>query len=69
MGQRVFRELSDETKRKISDAMKRYHHDNRNNVEANRKTSAKRSEALKRYWERIPSRKQGQGATIQDIML
>ena len=52
---RMYRELSDETKKKISDSMQQYHkqmtYDEKTRI--NKLTSA----SQKRYWEGIPSKK------------
>jgi hypothetical protein len=51
---RQFREQSDETKQKISDSMKKYHETK--GVNAARTCASKQSEAMKRYWMRIPTK-------------
>ena len=51
---RIYRELSDNTKKKISTSMKQYH---TNKTAAQiQSTAEKQSQAMKRYWSNIPSK-------------
>ena len=51
---RIYRELPDNTKKKISTSMKKY---NANKTAAQEQTTSKRqSEAMKRYWATIPQK-------------
>lgn len=51
---RIYRELPDNTKQKISTSMKQYH---ANKTAAQEQTTSKRqSEAMKRYWATIPQK-------------
>lgn len=52
---RLYRNLSDETKEKISKSMKNFHN-NVKNTEQARQTSKKLSSSLKNYWDRVPTR-------------
>ena len=52
---RIYRELPDNTKQKISTSMKQYH---ANKTAAQEQTTSQRqSEAMKRYWATIPQKK------------
>lgn len=68
MAKRFYRELSDETKQKISNSMKKFH---KNNDEVKKQqTSQKQSRSMQDYWRHIPHKRQsGNNATIEDIML
>ena len=63
---RIYRELSDDIKKKISDALKKHYAEK--GTEEKRKANRNKSEALKRYWANIPSTK-NEDATITDAML
>ena len=52
---RLYRNLSDETKEKISKSMKNFH-SNVKTTEQARQTSKKLSSSLKNYWDRVPTR-------------
>ena len=51
---RIYRELSDNTKKKISTSMKQYH-TNKTAAQTQR-TSERQSQAMKKYWSNIPSK-------------
>lgn len=51
---RIYRELSDKTKKKISTSMKQYH-TNKTAAQTQR-TSERQSLAMKKYWSNIPSK-------------
>lgn len=51
---RQYRELSNDTKQKISTAMKQYHANKTATQEAT--TSQRQSAAMKRYWTTIPKK-------------
>lgn len=55
---RQYREQSDETKQKISNSMKQYHQTKSTN--AARACASKQSQAMKRYWQAIPSKSEYQ---------
>jgi hypothetical protein len=55
---RQFREQSAETKQKISNSMKDYHKNK--GVNAARACASKQSQAMKRYWQSIPSKSEYQ---------
>ena len=63
---RIYRELSDDIKKKISDALKKHYAEQ--GTEEKRKANRNKSEALKRYWANIPSKK-NEDTTITDAML
>ena len=63
---RLYREQTPETKQKISNSMKQYFA-NRSTEEA-RSTASKHSEAMKRYWSRIPSKSEYQGLTMDEYL-
>ena len=68
MAQRFYRELSDETKQKISNSMKAYHKNN--DAVKKQQASQKQSRSMQDYWRRIPHKRQSDSsATIEDIML
>lgn len=70
MTRRIYRELSNEIRQKISDGMKRHHQEM--SIDTKRATNKKRSESQKRYWSSIPHKQTGvthNNATMQDIML
>ena len=50
---RLYRNLSDETKEKISQSMKNFH-SNIKTTEQARSTASKLSSSLKRYWDTVP---------------
>ena len=54
--ERIYRELSNDTKKKISDSMKDYHR--RMTYDERQRINAKQSESQKRYWARIPNKKE-----------
>ena len=71
MAQRFYRELSDETKQKISSSMKQFHKNN-NGTFQKQQTSQKQSQSMKDYWRRIPHKPQSDDSgitSIEDIML
>ena len=51
---RIYRELSDDVKKKISDSMKDYH--KQMTYDERSKINAKQSESQKRYWSTICSK-------------
>lgn len=51
---RIYRELSDNTKKKISTSMKQYH--TNKTAAQSQKTSEKQSQSMKNYWANIPSK-------------
>ena len=66
---RQYREQSDETKQKISNSMKKYHETK--GINAARSCASKQSEAMKRYWQRIPSKTNSNNigdVTMQDYL-
>ena len=69
MTRRIYRELSNEIRQKISDGMKRHHQEM--SIDTKRAANKKRSESQKRYWNSIPHKQTGatDNATMQDIML
>jgi len=56
MAKRYYRELSDDVRKKISDSMKDFHR--RMTYDERQRINAKQSESQKRYWERIPNKKE-----------
>ena len=54
MAKRYYRELSDETKKKISDGMKKYHQSM--NYDDKQKLAQKQSQSMQRYWQSIPNK-------------
>ena len=56
MSKRIYRELSDSVKKSISDSMKDYH--KRMTYDERQRINAKKSESQKRYWARIPNKKE-----------
>ena len=54
MAKRIYRELTDEVKKSISDSMKDYHR--RMTYDERQKISMKQSESQKRYWSTIGSK-------------
>lgn len=69
MTRRIYRELSNEIRQKISDGMKRHHQEM--SIDTKRAANKKRSESQRRYWSSIPHKQTGatDNATMQDIML
>lgn len=69
MTRRIYRELSNELRQKISDGQKRHHQEM--SIDTKRAANKKRSESQKRYWSNIPHKQTGatDNATMQDIML
>ena len=69
MTRRIYRELSNEIRQKISDGQKRHHQEM--SIDTKRAANKKRSESQKRYWSSIPHKQTGatDNATMQDIML
>ena len=67
MAQRIDRSVSDATKKKISDSMKRYHQSQ--SVEEKRKTNAKRSESIRQYWSTIPPKREPNQTKMSDLVL
>ena len=51
---RIYRELSDATKQKISNSMKQFH-SNKTAAQI-QSTAEKQSKAMKKYWSNIPSK-------------
>ena len=54
MAQRVYREHSQETVKKISASLKEYHANR--DVDSKRESARKQSDSMKRYWAGIPKR-------------
>lgn len=69
MAKRLYRELSDATKDKISNGMK-LHHRNQS-IEQRRQSNNKKSISMQRYWSQIGHKPTGitSDTTIEDIML
>ena len=69
MTRRIYRELSNELRQKISDGMKRHHQEM--SIDTKLAANKKRSESQKRYWCSIPHKQTGatDNAPMQDIML
>lgn len=70
MTRRIYRELSNEIRQKISDGMKKHHQEM--SIDTKMAANKKRSESQKRYWSSIPHKQTGvthNNATMQDIML
>jgi hypothetical protein len=69
MTRRIYRELSNELRQKISDGMKKHHQEM--SIDTKRAANKKRSESQRRYWSSIPHKQTGatDNATMQDIML
>jgi hypothetical protein len=53
---RMYRELNDDVKKKISDSMKNYHKSM--NYDDKQRVNNKRSSSMLRYWAGIPSKKE-----------
>ncbi|MBR6656301.1 MAG: hypothetical protein IKL20_06855 [Alistipes sp.] len=56
MAKRIYRELTDDVKKSISDSMKDYH--KRMTYDERLRINAKQSESQKRYWAGILSKKE-----------
>ena len=56
MAKRIYRELTDDVKKSISDSMQNYHHKLTDSEKE--KINRKKSESLKRYWAGIPNKKE-----------
>jgi hypothetical protein len=54
MARRCYRELSDETKKKISDGMKDFH--SHRTIDSKRSSARKQSASMQRYWLSIPNK-------------
>ena len=54
MAKRYYRELSDETKKKISDGMKDFH--SNRTIDSKRSSAKKQSASMQRYWQSIPNK-------------
>ena len=54
MANRVYREQSDETVKKISASMREYHANR--DIDSKRASAKKQSDSMKRYWAGVPSR-------------
>lgn len=54
MASRIYRELTDEVKKKISDSMKTYHKNQ--NIEDKRRINKKKSSSMQHYWSGIGNR-------------
>ena len=69
MTRRIYRELSNEIRQKISDGMKKHHQEM--SIDTKMAANKKRSESQKRYWCSIHHKQTGatDNATMQDIML
>lgn len=69
MTRRIYRELSNEIRQKISDGMKKHHQEM--SIDTKMAANKKRSESQKRYWRSIRHKQTGatDNATMQDIML
>jgi ribosomal protein S2 len=69
MARRLYRELTNFTKSKISNSLKNFHRNQ--NVEDKRQTNKKKSISMQRYWSRIGHKQTGttNSTTIEDIML
>ena len=69
MAKRLYRELTNFTKSKISNSLKNFHRNQ--NVEDKRQTNKKKSISMQRYWSQIGHKPTGitSDTTIEDIML
>jgi ribosomal protein S2 len=69
MARRLYRELTNFTKSKISNSLKNFHRNQ--NVEDKRQTNKKKSISMQRYWNQIGHKPTGitSDTTIEDIML
>ena len=69
MAKRLYRELTDATKSKISNSMKNFHRNQ--NIDDKRQTNNKKSISMQRYWSAIRHKPTGitSNTTIEDIML
>lgn len=69
MARRLYRELTNVIKSKISNSLKNFHRNQ--NVEDKRQTNKKKSISMQRYWSGIGHKPTGitNSATIEDIML
>ena len=56
MAKRIYRELTDDVKKSISDSMKDYH--KRMTYDERLRINAKQSNSLKKYWDGIKSKEQ-----------
>lgn len=54
MAKRIYRELNDDIKKKISDSMKAYHKNQ--NIEDKRRINKKKSSSMQHYWNSIGNR-------------
>ena len=65
MAQRIYRELSDETKKKISDSMKQYYQSQSGSANPNAMASRRNKQAAsaRAYWATIPSKSASNGET------
>ena len=54
MAKRLYRELNDDVKKKISDSMKDFH--KRQNIEDKRRVNKLKSASMQHYWNSIPHR-------------
>ena len=57
MAKRLYRELNDDVKKKISDSMKDFH--KRQNIEDKRRVNKLKSASMQHYWNSIPHRHTG----------
>lgn len=57
MAKRLYRELNDNVKKKISDSMKDFH--KRQNIEDKRRVNKLKSASMQHYWNSIPHRRTG----------
>ena len=55
MAKRIYRELSQEVKDKISSGMRKYHQ--QMGYDEKKKINRQKSDSLKRYWESIPNKR------------
>lgn len=69
MARRLYRELTNVIKSKISNSLKNFHRNQ--NVEDKRQTNKKKSISMQRYWSGIGHKPTGitNSTTIEDIML
>ena len=56
MAKRIYRELTDDVKKSISDSMKDYH--KRMTYDDKQRVNNKRSSSMIRYWSGVPSKKE-----------
>ena len=54
--ERIYRQLSSDIKKRISDSMKKYHSQMTDDVK--QKLNNKKSESLKNYWRSIPDKRE-----------